>query len=70
MSFYPGYHGLATMAKLQTDLLDNPVADDVSSKNEDEWIDLDAGVVEECAGRISKSAVIEVCLSHLIECLC
>ena len=58
------------MAELQTDLLDNPVADDVGSENEDEWIDLDAGVVEERAGRISKSAVIEVCLSHLVECLC
>ena len=58
------------MAKLQTDLLDNPVTDDVGSENEDKWIDLDVGVVKECAGRISKLAVIEVGLSHLVECLC
>ena len=60
-SFYPGYHGLTTMAELQTDHLDNPVTDDVPSEKEDEWIDSDVGVVQDRAGKISKSAAIEVC---------
>ena len=61
-SFYPGYHGLTTMAELQTDHLNNPVTDDVPSEKEDKWIDSDAGVVQERAGKILKSAAIEVCL--------
>jgi len=57
------------MAELRTDLLENPVTDDVPSEKEDEWIDLDVGVVEECVGKISKTAQFEVCLSRLVECL-
>ena len=49
------------MAELQTDHLDNPVTDDVPSEKEDEWIDSDVGVVQDRAGKISKSAAIEVC---------
>ena len=57
------------MAELRTDLLENPVTDDVPSEKEDKWIDLDVGVVEERVGKISKTAQFEVCLSRLVECL-
>ncbi|KAH9051235.1 hypothetical protein EDB87DRAFT_1695569 [Lactarius vividus] len=38
-SFYPGYHGLASMSELRTDAPMDLTADEPQSENEDDWID-------------------------------